>query len=98
MANSYWIGLRREDNEFVWSDGRSLQENVAPWNREEPTFRVGEECVIMGHPCCEMSTYTWFDVPCDEEFFRPSNPGYICQRRSGEFSNFHCTCKIRQSV
>ena len=90
----FWIGLNRVNSsseEFEWVDGTALPSGEEwvefAWNTDE--MNVGEtieDCVIMGHPCCEASTYRWFSVDCNQtDFSGRGLPSYICQRNESKF-------------
>ena len=69
----------------------------------EPNNAGGnEDCVIMGHPCCEpnISKYRWFDVGCTLMAFRTYvAPGFICQSPSGEYDyKLQYYLKVTQQV
>ena len=70
----YWIGLndRRNESQFVWSDGTSFNRSVYNnWGTGEPNDRGGEDCV-------ELYLTRWNDDSCKKEY------GYICERPKGK--------------
>ena len=87
-SRAYWIGLRRmpDTNDFVWADGTRLQNgDFAPWWETEPdNIDLMENCVVMGHPCCDsnITGYQWFDIFCSAAFSGQATAGFICQRLS----------------
>ena len=62
-----WIGLRRTEGEFVWSDGSKA--DFTNWPRNEP--KSGKDCVSL---LPEDIFYSWEVTDCDER------QAFICER------------------
>ena len=66
-----WIGLRRSEGEFVWSDGSKPE--FTNWGRSEP-----KDASVVGRDCVSLLTedifYSWEVRNCDER------QAFICER------------------
>ena len=80
----YWIGLndRRNESQFVWSDGTPYNASVySNWRQGEPNDGGGAE------DCVELFRTSWNDNECHDEY------GYICEKPKGN-SIYHPQCGI----
>ena len=65
--DSAWIGLRRDDQTFVWLDGVTANQKTVGWADNEPSNYGGREnCTHVNHPNHPFNTIN--DIPCNVQY------------------------------
>uniref|UniRef100_A0A8D2LCR6 Selectin E n=1 Tax=Varanus komodoensis TaxID=61221 RepID=A0A8D2LCR6_VARKO len=108
--NHYWIGIRKKNNEWVWTGtNKPLTEEAKNWARGEPNNRrTNEDCVEIyikrardagkwnDEACSKRKAALCYTVvPCDQ-LDEPSHGTLECRHPVRDFS-FNSSCHVRCS-